>query len=193
MGVRAYPKYLDWLRYACAFFLYFYGINKLTGHQLVVPAWVAQKPIGSLDGFTLTWYYFGYSHAYKYILGSIQIFAASLLLFRKTALIAAALMVPVMANIVLINIFYGIAPGAEFLAFFIFGAMILLLWRDREAFLEVLWASQTAESRSANKRHWLVRSVILLFAFGLLAVGTVGFSVFQRMADSYQRHHEAAK
>lgn len=191
--MKPYPKYLDWLRYTCAWFLYFYGISKLTGHQLVVPAWVAQKPIGSLDGYTLTWYYFGYSHAYKYILGLIQIFAASLLLFRKTALLAALVMVPIMANIVLINLFYGIAAGAEFLAFFILGAMILLLWHQRRAFFDVLWSSQQAESKSSIKRHWVVRSIILLYALGVLAVGTVAFSAFHRMADSAERHHEAAQ
>ena len=57
--MKSYPKYLDGLRYLCAVLLCFYGVSKLTGHQLVVPSWVAQKPIGSLDGYTLTWYYFG--------------------------------------------------------------------------------------------------------------------------------------
>lgn len=191
--MKPYPKYLDWLRYACAWFLYFYGISKLTGHQLVVPAWVAQKPISSLDGFTLTWYYFGYSHVYKYILGVIQIAAASLLLFRKTALLAAMLMVPIMANIVLINIFYVIGPGAEFLAFFILGALLVLLWHERHAFYEVLWVSQPVESKSALKHHWLVRSIVLLYALGVLAVGTVASHSFQRMADSAQQRHDAAR
>lgn len=191
--MKPYPRYLDWLRYACAWLLYFYGISKLTGHQLVVPAWVAQKPIGSLDGFTLTWYYFGYSHVFKAILGMIQVVAASLLLFRKTALLAALVMVPVMTNIVLINIFYGIAPGAEFFAFSILFALLLILWQEREAFHALLWTSQPAEPRSALRSHWVVRSVVLLYALGVLAVGTVGFSGFQRMADSAQRQHDAAK
>ncbi len=173
--------------------MYFYGLSKLTGHQLTVPAWVAQKPIGSLDGYTLTWYYFGYSHAYKYILGLIQVFAASLLLFRKTALLAAVLMVPIMANIILINIFYVIGPGAENTAIFILASLLLLLWHQKEEFYKILWVSQPTEPKSAKRRHWLVRSVILLYALGVLAVGTVGSSVFHRMADSYQRHHEDAR
>lgn len=191
--MRPYPKYLDWLRYACAWFLYFYGISKLTGHQLTVPAWVAQKPIGSLDGYTLTWYYFGYSHAYKYILGFIQIFAASLLLFRKTALLAAVLMVPIMANIILINIFYVIGPGAESLATFIFAALLLLIWHEREAFHAILWVSQPSEPKPSKRLHWMVRSVILLYALGVLAVGTVAFSALHNFADAYQHSHGAAK
>jgi hypothetical protein len=171
--VKPYPKYLDWLRYICAVLLCFYGVSKLTGHQLVVPPWVAQKPIGSLDGYTLTWYYFGYSHAYKYILGAIQVACASLLLFRKSALIAAITMVPMMVNIMLINVFYSITAGAERTAAFILGCMLLLLWHQREALFETLWASQPTESSSAQRRHWFIRGFVLLFVIGEVIFGAV--------------------
>jgi hypothetical protein len=151
--VKTYPKYLDWLRYTCAVLLCFYGVSKLTGHQLVVPPWVAQKPIGSLDGYTLTWYYFGYSHTYKYILGAIQVTCAALLLFRKSALIAALMMVPMMVNIMLINLFYSITAGAERTAAFILGCMLLLLWHQRDAPFKTLWASQPTESSATQTRH----------------------------------------
>lgn len=134
---------------------------------------VAQRPIGSLDGYTLTWYYFGYSHTYKYILGLIQVTGASLLLFRKSTLLAATMMVPVMVNIVLINIFYSITAGAERTAAFILGCMLLLLWHQREAFFEILWASQSTESSSAQKRHWSIRALVLLFVLGQVLLGTV--------------------
>jgi hypothetical protein len=52
--------------------------------------------------------HFGYSHTYKSILGAIHVICAALLLFRKTALLAAVVMVPMMINILLINIFYSI-------------------------------------------------------------------------------------
>jgi hypothetical protein len=171
--VKPYPKYLDWLRYICAVLLCFYGVSKLTGHQLVVPPWVAQKPIGSLDAYTLTWYYFGYSHTYKYILGAIQVTCASLLLFRKSALIAAVMMVPMMVNIMLINVFYSITAGAERTAAFILGCMLLLLWHQREALFATLWASQPTESSSAQKRHWFIRGLVLLFVIGEVIFGTV--------------------
>ena len=171
--MKQYPKYLDWLRYICAVLLCFYGVSKLTGHQLVVPAWVAQKPIGSLDGYTLTWYYFGYSHAYKYILGAIQVMCAALLLFRKSALIAAVITVPMMVNILLINVFYSIAPGAEGTAAFLLGCMLLFLWHQREALFETFWANQPAEPDSAQKRHWLFRGLVMLFVVGEVLLGMV--------------------
>ncbi len=191
--MKAYPKYLDWLRYLCAWFLFFYGISKLTGHQLTVPGWVAKQPIGSLDGQTLTWYYYSYSHAYRMILGFLQVFAALLLLFRRTALLAAVLMTPVMANIVLINLFYVISPGAETVALFLFAALLLILWHQREAFRDLLWTGQPSESPSSKRLHWTVRSIVLLYALGVLAVGTVAFDTLHSFADAYQRRHVVAK
>ena len=170
--MKPYPKYLDWLRYLSAWMLYFYGVSKLTGHQLTVPPWVAHKPIGSLDGYTLTWYYFGYSHTYKYILGATQVIGASLLLFRKTALLGALLMAPMMVNILLINIFYSITFGAERTATFILGCMLLLLWHEREALFRVLWISQSAELKSEQKVHWIFRTLILLFVLGEIILGS---------------------
>lgn len=171
--MKKYPKYLDWLRYICALLLCFYGVSKLTGHQLVVPSWVAKQPIGSLDGYTLTWYYFGYSHAYKYILGAIQVLCAALLLFRKTALLAAVVMVPMMVNILLINFFYSITSGAERTAAFILGAMLLFLWHEREALVDLFWTKQPTEPIPTNKRHWFARGLVLLFVIGEIIFGTL--------------------
>jgi hypothetical protein len=87
--VKAYSKYLEGLRYICAFLLYFYGVSKLAGHQLTVPPDMAKTPVGSLSGYWLTWYYYSYSPVYKDILGLTQIAGASLLMFRRTTLIGA--------------------------------------------------------------------------------------------------------
>jgi hypothetical protein len=171
--VKPYPRYLDWLRYICAFLLYFYGMAKLAGHQLTVPPEMAQQPVGSLSGYWLTWYYYSYSHIYKDILGLTQITGASLLLFRKSALLAAVMMTPVMINILLINVFYSISVGAECNSAFILGCMLLLLWHQRGVLLDVLWTSQPAELRSARKLHWIFRAVILLLVLAQVIVGTL--------------------
>lgn len=157
----------------CALLLYFYGISKLAGHQLTVPSDMALKPVGSLSGYWLTWYYYSYSHTYKDILGLTQILGASLLLFRKTALLAATLMTPVMANILLINFFYTIALGAEVNAAFILGSMLLLLWHQREALVATFWTHQSTESQASQKLHWAIRSLILLIVLAQVIAGTL--------------------
>ncbi|HEY0162372.1 MAG TPA: hypothetical protein VGB69_06820 [Edaphobacter sp.] len=134
---------------------------------------MAQKPIASLSGYWLTWYYYSYSHVYKDILGLIQITGASLLLFRRSSLLAAAMMTPVMANILLINIFYSITVGAARMAAFILGCMLLILWHQRDALIELLWTGQPAESESTRKFHWVIRALILLVVLAQVIAGTL--------------------
>jgi hypothetical protein len=171
--VKPYPRYLDWLRYICSLLLYFFGISKLAGHQLTVPADMALKPVGSLSGYWLTWYYYSFSHTYKDILGLTQVLGASLLLFRKTALLAAAIMTPVMANILLINIFFFISVGAEVNAAFILGCMLLLLWHQREELVRTFWTNQPTEQKTAQKFHWMIRALILLAVLAQVIAGTL--------------------
>jgi hypothetical protein len=56
-----YPRLLDWLRYFCAFMLYMYGISKLLHLQFNLQTQLAQQAVGSLTGYQLTWFYFGFS------------------------------------------------------------------------------------------------------------------------------------
>ncbi len=101
-------KCLEWLRYVSAYLILTYGTRKLVGGgQFALGRTLGSRPIGSLSGFELTWFYYGYSHAYGIILGLTQVLGGVLLLFRKSALLGAALLAPVMANILMINIFFS--------------------------------------------------------------------------------------
>ncbi|MGA7315594.1 MAG: hypothetical protein WBX22_16635 [Silvibacterium sp.] len=110
--MKPYPKYLDWLRYLCADLLFTYGLSKIAGVQFTSSPDIARQAIGTLIGYQLTWYYYGYSQIYASLLGLTQLFGASPLLFQKTALLGAAIMTPVMANLI-INLFFHIAPGCR--------------------------------------------------------------------------------
>ncbi|HLW53933.1 MAG TPA: hypothetical protein VKW06_13935 [Candidatus Angelobacter sp.] len=85
---------------------------------------------------------YSYSHVYAVILGLIQVAGGELLLFRKTALLGAALMLPVMTNIVMINVFFRIAWGALGTSTFILASMLAVLWHDRQALVRVFWTDQ---------------------------------------------------
>lgn len=129
---KPYPKLLDWLRYFCAFMLYMYGSSKLLHMQFHLNAELAGRPVGSLNGFELTWFYFGYSRSYATILGLTQVIGATLFLFRKTTLLAAATMLPVMANIVLLNAFILVDLwSAALMAVAMSAAMLAILWHQR--------------------------------------------------------------
>jgi hypothetical protein len=177
--MKSYPRYLDWIRYLSAWLLFTYGLSKLAGVQFTLHQDIAQRPIGSLSGFQLTWYYYSYSHVYASILGLTQLAGAAMLLFRKTALLGAAIMTPIMANILMINLFFHIAVGAECTAAFIFASMLALLWRDRAALVRLFWSQQAAEPVSSRKFHRSMAALVVL-----VVVAQVVFSVLYSLKIS---------
>lgn len=167
-----YPKYLEWLRYLSAFLLLLYGSSKLVGRQFSVAPEMALRPVGSLSGYQLAWYYYSYSHVYAMLLGLIQLAGAALLLFRKTALLGAALLLPVMTNILMINVFFVITWGAVCTSALIFAAMLAVLWRDRRALLDVFWTHQGGEPAELRRRHRMIAAAVVLSVIALLAVAS---------------------
>jgi hypothetical protein len=161
---KRYPQYLEWLRYISAYIILTYGTRKLIGGgQFAMGHTLGNRPIESLSGFELTWFYYAYSHTYSNILGLTQIVAGVLLLSRKTALLGAAVLTPIMVNILLINIFFDIALGAEIVSAFVLGSMLLMLWQQREALLDAFWRNQHAEPvMGSGSRRQKIAAVILV-------------------------------
>ena len=175
--MKPYPRTLDWLRYISAFLLFAYGSSKLAHLQFHLNQALAQRPVSSFTGYELTWYYLGYSRAYSIILGLTQVIGATLLLFRKSALLGAILMMPVIVNILLIDLF--ILPpdrGPTVPAAIIFLSLALLVWRDFPNLASAVWSTQMPEPPASRTIHLWVRAGIVI---AVLALTTLG--VLQRM------------
>jgi hypothetical protein len=121
------------LRYWLAFDIATYGFAKILKTQFAQSLHRDDSLVGSLNGFNLTWNYFAHSYALAVIIGLCQIIGSVLLLFRKTTLLGVAILLPIMVNIMLINIFFDIASGA-FLnsVLFTLGLTYLLLLRFKD-------------------------------------------------------------
>ncbi|HKV92148.1 MAG TPA: hypothetical protein VJW20_06345 [Candidatus Angelobacter sp.] len=163
-----YPRYLDWLRYLSAFLLFAYGFAKLVGRQFHVPPEMALRPVGSLSGYQLAWFYYAYSHTYEVILGLVEVAGGTLLLFRKTALLGAALMLPVMTNIWMINVFYVIGLGAMCTSTFIFASMLAVLWHHRHALVGVFWTDQAGEPANVRRYYRIIAAFVVLLVITLM-------------------------
>ena len=171
--MKPYPKYLDWLRYLCAYMLFTYALSKLAGVQFTLPPDIARRAVGSLSGYQLTWYYYGYSHVYASILGLTQLAGGSMLLFRKTALLGAAVVTPVIVNILMINLFFHIAVGAVCAAAFIFVSTMALLWRERGALLGLFWRQQNAEPTVSRMFHRSIAVLVVIIVVGQTVFGVL--------------------
>lgn len=165
-----YPRYLDVLRYLSAFLLFTYGLTKLVGRQFHVPAELASRPVGSLSGYQLAWFYYGYSHTYEVILGVVEVAGGALLSFRKSALLGAALMLPVMTNIVMINVFYVISVGAMCTSTFIFASMLAVLWHHRHALVGVFWTDQGSEPANVRRYYRIIAALVVLLVITLMGI-----------------------
>lgn len=190
---EGYPRSLDWFRYFCAFMLYTYGISKLLHLQFDLQSQLARQPVGALTGYQLTWFYFGYSRAYAVLLGLTQVLGGTLLLFRKTTLLGALTMLPVMANILLINMFILVNDYGPFLiSGLICVFLFMILWHQCSALISLLWTTQKSEPVSSLRRHRWIRWSIVSFTITMMISGALIQKHVQRLREQ-SKHPPAVK
>lgn len=155
------------VRYSAALLLLMYGFAKINGSQFTILDSELDKPMGHVSGFWLTWYYFGYSPFYGNFLGIVEIAGALLLTFRRTALLGACILAPVLGNIVLIDICYGVELGATITAALLLLAMLYLIAPHRKELMALFWPAPGAASKPAALAFsaWGVRAAMLALTF----------------------------
>jgi hypothetical protein len=130
---RLHAWFRGLLRYWLALQITSYGIAKIFGLQFGHSYLRDDTLVSALSGFELTWNFFGYSYALTVIIGVLQIGGSVLLVFRRTYLLGIVILLPVMINILLIDIFYSIPFGATInAALFTLGLLYLLLLKRKE-------------------------------------------------------------
>jgi hypothetical protein len=96
--------YLGLVRYLLGLNMIAYGLTKILRTQFVViPFSLWQRPLESISGRTLAWAFLGFSHWFEVMLGFLELIPAILLLFRRTTLAGAILLLPMTLNVYLIN------------------------------------------------------------------------------------------
>ena len=95
-------------RWIAAVLMIVYGFAKLNGSQFTVLDSEVSKPMGEVSGFWLTWYYFGSSTVYGTVIALVEIGGGLLLTRPRTSLVGALVLLPVVGNIILMDILFGI-------------------------------------------------------------------------------------
>ena len=164
---KAHVLLLGIICYSLAAGISSYGFAKILGGQMGPPGLQIQDAkISDLTNAWLTFYYFGSSRPFTMIIAAIEIIGPLLLLFRRTFLLGAVILLPAMVAILLLNICYDIGSGAlANSAFYSTGLayLILLHWEKvREFFRQT---SYTLPKVSTNLIKNILRVAVLLFAF----------------------------
>ena len=95
-------------------------------------------------------------------------------MFRKTTLLGSCLLLPVICNIVLVDIFYQIDPGATIVAIGLFFAVLLILSFHREELVNLFWTKQNSvvPDEPASRRRTLARNTVRLLLIVTPAIFT---------------------
>jgi hypothetical protein len=157
------------LRYWLVFEICTYGFAKILKTQFGTSYNRVDMPVGQLNGFELTWNYFAHSYTFAVIIALFQIGGSILLLFRRTTLLGAAILLPVMVNIVLINFFYDISPGAFMNSVLFSLGLLFLLLLQRSALIGVfLRTGSDLPAVRLGFFRYLFRFLAVACAFGLI-------------------------
>ena len=100
-------------------------------------------------------------------------------------------MLPIMVNILLINIFILVDDyGPYVISTLICLSLLTVLWHQRRGLLTLLWSTQNGEPERSKRTHWWIRSIIVL----IVASITISVVVHQhRMLHSRQRTHQVLR
>ncbi len=111
-----------------------YGWSKLTDNQFGLSTEQLSTPVKDLGLFKLSWYLFDHE-PFKTFVGITQIIAGLLLLYNRTLILGALLSIPILANILIIDITYIKMPGFYWrLSYYLF-LDFLILWHYKDRIL----------------------------------------------------------
>ena len=135
-----------------------YGIAKLADIQFnprYYPAAFERVWCDQLTGFQLAWRFFAHSRVYQFTIGLAEVGAAILLLSSRTAPLGAVLFLPVIVNVVLVDVCFGIHRGATMVALSLFVGDLSLLVADRHRLRRAIAALvRSQEESSALGGDW---------------------------------------
>jgi hypothetical protein len=157
------------LRYSIALGLASYAVAKLYPQQFppLTPGGLEMR-VGELSPMGLLWTFMRYSAAYSTIAGIMELTVVLLLCFRRTAALGALLCIPVMLNVMLMNLCYGVVVKLYSMAT-VASALVLVLHDARRLF-DVLVARRSVpaqpvrppfRSRRLNQGRWPVKLVLV--------------------------------
>ena len=150
------------LRFWLALHISIFGFEKLMGINFAPSFSASDTPAGLLSGQQLTWIYYSYSFGISVVIAFFQIVGSYLLLYRKTILIGISMLLPVMFNILLINIFYGIGPITTFTALTMVLGLSYLLFQRKDEIISLFKNFNTDLASVGTKSFRNVARIICL-------------------------------
>ena len=153
------------VRWSCAVLFMLYGFAKVNGSQFTVLDSRLAAPLEEVSGFWLVWYFFGYSSLYMGFIALVEVVGGGLLVFRRTTLAGALVLLPATVNVVLINIAFAVDLGAMLVAIILAFGLVYLIGPQVRQLLAVVFV-----------RHESTGAARVATVCGLVLAGVLTFS-----------------
>ncbi|SHN24197.1 hypothetical protein [Chitinophaga sp. CF418] len=131
------------IRYGVAFDLAEFGWSKICHQQLVMPLYQLDLPYRSLTPPQLFWTFYSHSYLFGCIIGGLQIVGAMLLLFHRTRLVGVFVLLPILANILLMDIFYQIGDSVVVHASIMMSGVLYFLFIEFDRLKEFFFVAKS--------------------------------------------------
>lgn len=156
------------LRWYLVFYMINYGWAKLTLNQFgVYDTSILEKPIKNIDSFYVAWHLYGRSTFFNVSTGILEIVGGILLIFNRTLLIGALLVLSILAQILIIDISFTTGVQGFSLPIRIGGMIIanlLILYYYKEKVI-VVWNNLTKGISTKFKYKWWVFLILPVIGF----------------------------
>jgi multidrug transporter EmrE-like cation transporter len=161
-----------YVRYALAFTMLAYGMDKVIKNQFADPGLQRlAEPFGEYSPFSLLWTFMGFSTGYTHFAGACEVIGGVLLFFRRATTLGALILCGVLANVVALNYFYDV-PVKLFSTHLLLMAVFLVL-PDVKRLIDFFVRNRVVASANLESPfrwpwmkipHIVVKTTVVLFA-----------------------------
>lgn len=138
--------------------IWIYGFGKITGQQFYrqghLPETIANKTVSALSAFELAWTFFGYSSTYILFIGLSQLLGGILLLWNRSKLLGVAVLLPILLNIVVVDVVYEVGAATNSALFYLILLLFILYFNRRKVIvaLQALTSKRSPQTVSFKQR-----------------------------------------
>ncbi|SOE19701.1 hypothetical protein SAMN06298216_0205 [Spirosomataceae bacterium TFI 002] len=156
------------LRWYLIFYMTSYGWGKLTMSQFTIydPS-ILDQPIKNIDSFYVAWHLFSKSTFFNISSGLLELVGAVLLVFNRTCLIGALLVLSILAQIFIIDLAFTTGIHGYSLPIRIGGMIfsdLLIIYYYREKVIEA-WVTLTRRVTTKFEYKWWVFIILPVVGF----------------------------
>lgn len=174
--LKSRELYYGVARYSLAAMMMSFGMLKILGMQFntIRPFATWAQPLECLSGQQLTWAFMGHSASFQFAMGVFEFAPAFLLLFRRTALLGALLLLPMPVGVALVNFQMNLWTNTKMDAAYMLAANLFIILLDRKTLQLTLAA--VLKGKMPNKAEVVV------------AIGIAALAAAPRLLSDHYRN-----